>query len=142
MHPAAATASTRSTPNTAVRRVIDRPCVRGSSEQVGRRACVLGRRTALACRERGREPLVVRLDRHADDGAQSLDERVGLESLCTALAAQRHRHPDDDAIGLVLEDEVAHLRQSVSLAARSTTPSGRAIVPVASETATPVRAEP
>ena len=82
-------------------------------EQVGRRACVLGRRAALACRERGREPLVVRLDRHADDAAKSLDERVGLESLCTALAAQRHRHPDDDAIGLVLEDEVAHLRQSV-----------------------------
>ena len=58
------------------------------------------------------------------------------------LAAQRQRQPDDDQLGLVLGDEAAIRASPALVAARSTTPTGRASVPVASETATPVRAAP
>ena len=78
----------------------------------------------------------------ASDVAQRLDERVRLARLLAVLAAKRQRQPDDDALGLLLAHDRREPRQAVAVAARSTTPSGRAIVPVASETATPVRAAP
>ena len=59
-----------------------------------------------------------------------------------ALAAQRQRQADDDPLGPLRRDELGQPRRPASEAARSTTPSGRASVPVGSETATPVRAEP
>ena len=68
---------------------------------------------------------------------------VRLDRLRTVLAAQRQRQPDDDALDLVLEHERPQLGEPVLASPpASTTPSGRAIVPVASETATPVRAAP
>ena len=68
--------------------------------------------------------------------------RSGLQRLRAALAAQRQREPDDDALGLLLPDEPASRASPASVAARSTTVSGRASIPVGSETATPVRAAP
>ena len=111
-------------------------------EQVRRGARILVGAAALARGERGREALVVRLDGNVDDVAERIDERLRLERLRAALAAQRQRQPDDDALDLVLTHERRDLGEPVADAARATTPSGRAIVPVASETATPVRAAP
>ena len=93
-------------------------------------------------RQRSREPLVERLDRHVDRSSQGVDEPRRLVGLLAVLAAQRQRQPDDDQLRLLGRDEPRELAQPASLAARSTTTSGRASVPVASETATPVRAAP
>ena len=75
-------------------------------------------------------------------GAPSTNASVS--SACAPRSPRkRQRQPDDDALGLVLTHERRDAsRARASLAARATTPSGRAIVPVASETATPVRAAP
>ena len=110
---------------------------------MGGRARVLVRSATVALRERRREALVVRLDRDVHCGAQGLHEHVRLDRLRAVLAAQRQRQADDDALDLVLDARATAARRArPRVAARATTPSGRAIVPVASETATPVRAAP
>ena len=102
-----------------------------------------GARPPVCWARDGREPLVLCLHRNLEPRAERLHERFGLARLRAALAAQRQREPDDDQLGLVL----GHQRDDpgpgpASLAARSTIPTGRASVPVASDTATPVRAAP
>ena len=93
-------------------------------------------------REDGGEALVVRLDGDVEQRSELLDEGRGLVGLCPVLAAQGQREADDDALGLLLADELAETGEPGSVAARSTVQSGRATVPVGSETATPVRADP
>ena len=92
--------------------------------------------------EVGREALVEALDRHVDDFAQGVDETLRLGRLLPVLAAQGQRKADDDALGARARRPAPQTREPSSLPARSTTPTGRATVPVGSETATPVRAEP
>ena len=58
------------------------------------------------------------------------------------VTLERERQTDDDPLGSLGRDELGDPTQPGSLAARSTTVSGRASVPVASEMATPVRAAP
>ena len=104
---------------------------------------VLGRGAGRLLCEVGREALVEELDRDVDDGAQRLDEALGLGDLLAARPAQRQRQADDDALdGPPRCTSRASSASPLSVPARSTTPSGRASVPVGSETATPVRAEP
>ena len=94
-------------------------------------------------RERSREALVERLDRDVDDGAQRLDELSGLLGLGSVLPAQSQRQADDDELRAFGRARARPARRRpASSAARSTTVRGRASVPVASEIATPVRAEP
>ncbi len=99
---------------------------------------VAGRRAG----ERRGEALVEGLDRDVDDAPQRRDEAAVSSRLRAVLAAQRQRQPDDDALGAPRRDELGQAREPARLAARSTTQSGRASVPVGSETATPVRAGP
>jgi hypothetical protein len=65
-----------------------------------------------------------------------------LACLLPTLAAKRQRQPDDDALDVLLAHDRLEPREAVLVEARSTTPTGAAIVPVASEMATPVRAAP
>ena len=132
-HAAVAARATRLTSGSAIEPAL---------EQVGRRDGVLGRLAAGLLRERRREALVGRLDRHLHDRAKRGDEQLGLVGLLAVLAAQRERQADDDALRLVLADEPRDLREAGLVAAFRTTQTGRARVPLASETATPVRAEP
>ena len=92
--------------------------------------------------ERGREALVERLDRLGDRLAQRADEPLRLSRLAPVLPPQGQRQPDDDSLHAFLANDLLDPVSPAGLAARSTTPNGRAIVPVASETATPVRAAP
>ena len=97
----------------------------------------------VAAGEHRGEPLVVGLDRDLDRGAQRLDERRRLARLVAVLAAQRQRQADDDRLGLLARGSPASSRSKpAGVPTRSTTPTGRATVPVGSETATPVRADP
>ena len=109
-----------------------------------RGARVLGRAAAFGSprRERRREALVVRLDGYAEDFAERGDEALRLARLFTVLPAKRQGKPDDDALGPLPADQLADPWSPAGVAARSMTPRGVAIVPVASETATPVRAAP
>ena len=110
---------------------------------MGGRARVLGRTGRRAGRrELGREALVERLDGDADGGAKRDHERRGLLRLGAVLATQRQRQADHDPLCFLLRHQLRESANPASLAARSTTVSGRASVPVASETATPVRADP
>ena len=75
-------------------------------EEMGRRARVLVRRAAVACRERSREALVVRLDRNVDDVAQQRSTNASVSSACAPRSPRSvSGMPDDDAFDLVLEDE-------------------------------------
>ena len=112
-------------------------------KEMRRRERVLGRRAGGLLREVGREALVEELDGDVDGAAQRVDEALGLGRL---LAARRRAA---SAGGRRRSRSASSSRTSrassaspLSLAARSTTQSGRASVPVGSETATPVRAEP
>ena len=96
---------------------------------------------APAC-EDGGEALVERLDGDVDGGAEPATKRSVSLGLLATLAAQRQRQPDDDPFGRLLARRVAQAGEPGVVAARSTVQSGRATVPVGSETATPVRAEP
>ena len=69
---------------------------------------------AFARGDHGREALVVRLDGNVDDSTERVDERLRLERLCTALAAQRQRQPDEHALDLVLTHERCDLGEAVS----------------------------
>ena len=80
--------------------------------------------------------------RDVETGAERLHERFGLERLRAALAAKRQWQPDDDDVCLVLRDERHHPVEP-RLARRSLDdPDGPRERPVASDTATPVRAAP
>ena len=115
---------------------------RASLEQAAARR-VLGRpRRGRRRRECSREALVERLDGDVEARLERGHERRRLLHLCARLAAQGQRQADDDALGALRRDELGEALSPAGLAARSTTPTGRASVPVASDTATPVRAEP
>ena len=92
---------------------------------------VLGR-VAVGAGERRREPLVERLDRDAHDGAERLEEALRLLRL----------GPTPMRSGSSERTSSARRASPGSVPTRSTTQSGRASVPVGSETATPVRAAP
>ena len=70
------------------------------------------------------------------------DELRRLLRLRSALAAQRQRQADDDQLGPLRRDELGELAQARLRGGALDDADGRASVPVASETATPVRAEP
>ena len=92
--------------------------------------------------ELGREALVERLDGDVDVRAQLGEELLGLARLLADVARERQRQADDDPLRLLVADEPTSRSRPAPLPARSTTSSGRATVPVGSETATPVRADP
>ena len=96
----------------------------------------------VAAREHRGEPLVVGLDRRADRRAQPLDERLRLARLLAVLAAQGQRHADDDELRLLRGDHGQQLCEPGVGGGTLDVVTGRATVPVGSETATPVRAEP
>ena len=83
-----------------------------------------------------------KLSTGTSESREAPDELLGLPACAPCSPAQRERQPDDDALGLVLADELGDRLEPRLAPGRSTTPSGRATVPVGSETATPVRAEP
>jgi hypothetical protein len=83
--------------------------------------------------EVGREALVEALDGNVEPLPQCLDERFRLPRLLAALAT---RSGASSRIIATSSSRPAGVRT------RSTTPTGRASVPVGSETAIPVRAEP
>ena len=64
-------------------------------EKHGRGSGVQRGRSARLARERGREALVVELDRDRHDGLQALGERARRARLVGVAAAQRDRQPDD-----------------------------------------------
>ena len=112
-------------------------------EQVRRRPRVLRRsRRWPAVRERRREALVEGLDRHVDGLAQR-DRNRCVSSACGPTSPRNVKgRPTTTRSAPSSTTSSASRRSPASLAACSTTPTGRASVPVASETATPVRAEP
>ena len=80
---------------------------------MGRSGSVLGRLAAEALRERGREALVGRFDRHGHELAQSGHEQLRLGGLLAVLAPQRQWQADDDLLGLELGHEPHDLREAV-----------------------------
>src|SRR5205823_3489037 len=56
--------------------------------------------------ERGREALVVGLDRDVHPGPQRFDELVGLARLRAVLTLEGERHPDDDLLGGLGPDQL------------------------------------
>ena len=77
-----------------------------------------------------------------DELAQRGHEQLRLGRLLAVLAAQRQRQADDDALRLVLADEARDLGEAGLGRRLADDADGRASVPLASETATPVRAAP
>ncbi len=78
----------------------------------------------------------------SESSAERLHEGFRLLRLSPVLTTQRHRKADDDPLDLLRSGQLETRARPGPDDARSTTSSGLAIVPVGSETATPVRAEP
>ena len=96
---------------------------------MGGRERVLGRGAGGLLRQVGRGALVEQLDGDVDGAAPRVPRRVsGRPTTMRSTSSSRMSR--------------ASSVRPVSPAAPSTTPIGRASVPVGSETATPVRAEP
>ena len=73
---------------------------------------VLGSFRVAGAGEGGREALVEALHGDGDDGAELLEEALGLLSLGAALAAKRDGQPDDDALDLFPPHELEEAGQA------------------------------
>ena len=71
---------------------------------------VLGR-VSTARGQYGRETLVEGVDRNVDDGAKRLQKPLRLADLRASLAAKREWQPDDDALRLLVPDELRQARE-------------------------------
>ncbi len=108
-----------------------------------RREGVLGRGAGGLLREVGREALVIELDGNVDCAAQRRRRSVSVSAACSPRAPRSvSGRPTTTRSTSSSRTSRASSASPLSVEARSTTPSGRASVPVGSETATPVRAEP
>jgi len=89
-----------------------RPHVQPFVEKYGSRARVQRRFTPRLLRERGREALVVELDRHAHGAAQPLGELARLARLAGVAARERDRQADDHALRPQLLDQLREAAQA------------------------------
>lgn len=78
---------------------------------MSRCARVLGRVPASRG-QRGREPLVEGVDRYIEHLTKRFEEPLRLADLRAALAAERQRKPDDDALSLLVPHELGEARES------------------------------
>ena len=109
---------------------------------MGRRHGILGRATTEPLRQRGRESFVGGLNGDIDDRPQGGHEPLRLGGLLAVLTAERQREPDHDELCPVLGDEACDLGEAGVGGCLPDDADGPAMVPLVSETATPVRAEP
>ena len=125
-----------------LRRRAARPC-QVAGEQMCGSARILGRVGRRLFREVGREALVEGHDRDVDTSRAA--PRRSAPSRAPAPRARRAAStagPTTTRSACCSPTRAASRASPSPLPARSTTQSGRAIVPVGSETATPVRARP